>query len=100
MSTKKNTVVKDDIVRAVYEGHGGISQKDASNIVELLFDIMKDHVFNDKKVLLSGFGKFELVRRKSRRIADPNSRQHMVLPDRWAVKFKPSQSFVDGVNKE
>jgi nucleoid DNA-binding protein len=95
----QKTLVKDDIAQAVYYAHGAFSQKEAAQTVDLLLDLMKKQIFEDEKLLVSGFGKFELVRRKSRRIADPNSGQHMILPDKWAIKFKPSQKLVKEVNK-
>ena len=51
------TLTKADIIEAVYE-KVGFSKKEASDIVELLFDTLKTTLENGEKVKISGFGNF------------------------------------------
>ena len=43
------TMTKVDIIERVYERVGGLSKKDASDLVELVFDLMKVTLENGEK---------------------------------------------------
>jgi integration host factor subunit alpha len=53
---ERRTMTKADIIENVYERVGGFSKKDASQIVEAVFDIIKDTLARGEKIKLSGFG--------------------------------------------
>lgn len=82
---------KDDISKAVYEAHGGLSFNDARKIVDLFLNIIKDRLIRGEKVLISGFGCFRLVERKSRRGINPQTGEPIIIPGRKAITFKPSK---------
>lgn len=83
-------MTKVDIVERVYE-LVGISKKDASDIVELIFDLMKDTLEAGEKIKLSGFGNF-IVRDKRARIGrNPQTNEQIVIPARRVLSFKASQ---------
>lgn len=82
---------RDDLSKAVYETHGGMSYADAQRVVDLIFDIVKERLARGEKVLLSGFGCFRVVRRKEKRGVDPQTGDAIVIPGRKAIAFKPSK---------
>lgn len=84
-------VNKDDISKAVYEAHGGLSFNDARKIVDLFLNIIKDRLIRGEKVLISGFGCFRLVERKGRRGINPQTGEPIIIPGRKAITFKPSK---------
>jgi nucleoid DNA-binding protein len=84
-------VNKNDITRAVYEIHGGMSFADAQKVVDLMLGIIKERLVEGDKVLISGFGCFRVVDRKDRRGVDPQTGAPIVIPGRRAVVFKPSK---------
>ena len=61
-----STVTKADIVEKVYEKIG-FSKKEASELVEMVFNSLKSTLQEGEKVKISGFGNF-LVRGKSERV--------------------------------
>jgi len=83
-------VNKDDLSKAVYNAHGGISYADAQKIVDLILGIMKDRLRRGEKVLLSGFGCFRVVERKERRGVNPLTGDPILIRGRKAITFKPS----------
>lgn len=82
---------KDDLSKAVYDAHGGMSYADAQKIVELFLDIIKKRLLKGDKVLLSGFGCFRVVERRERKGVNPQTGASIVIPGRKAITFKPSK---------
>lgn len=94
------TMTKVDIIERVYERVGGLSKKDASDLVEMVFDLMKVTLENGEKIKLSGFGNF-LVRDKRARIGrNPQTNAEIIIPARRVLSFKPSQVLKEALNKE
>jgi DNA-binding protein HU-beta len=85
-------VNKNDLSKAVYDVHGGMSFADAQKIVDLILHIIKTKLSEGEKVLLSGFGCFRVVDRKDKRGVNPKTRKPILIPGRKAIKFKLSKS--------
>src|SRR4030095_5915164 len=51
-------MTKADIVENVYEKVGGFSKKEAAEIVETVFDTIKETLERGEKIKISGFGNF------------------------------------------
>ena len=83
---------KDDLTKAVYEAHGGLSLGDARRIVDLLLEIIKSRLAKSEKVLISGFGCFRIVRRKDRKGINPQTGDPIIIRGRKAITFKPSKN--------
>ncbi|MBI4482650.1 MAG: integration host factor subunit alpha [Acidobacteria bacterium] len=84
-------MTKADLVKAVYERHGGVSFLEAQRIVETVFDTMKGKLVGGEKVLLSGFGAFQVVGRKDRRGRNPQTGEIIVIHPRRSIVFRPSK---------
>ncbi len=88
--TEKSTVTKADIVEKVYQKIG-FSKKEASELVEMVFDQLKNTLQNGEKVKISGFGNF-LVRAKNERIGrNPQTGEQIKISARRVLTFRPSQ---------
>lgn len=95
----KSTVTKADIVENVYQKIG-FSKKEASELVELVFDTLKDVLQNGEKVKISGFGNF-LVRGKNERIGrNPQTGEQIRISARRVLTFRPSQVLKAMLNGE
>ena len=81
---------KDDLTKAVYSAHGGMSYADAQRMVELILGIIKDRLRRGEKVLISGFGCFRVVERKERKGVNPLTGDPITIRGRKAITFKPS----------
>ena len=95
----KSTMTKADIVEKVYSKIG-FSKKEASELVEMVFDNLKDVLINGDKVKISGFGNF-LVRGKSERVGrNPQTGEQIKISARRVLTFRPSQVLKAMLNGE
>jgi integration host factor subunit alpha len=95
----KSTMTKADIVEKVYEKIG-FSKKESSELVELVFDTMKDVLQVGEKIKISGFGNF-VVRQKKERIGrNPQTGSQITISARKVLTFRPSQVLKAVLNGE
>lgn len=92
-------MTKVDIVEAIYE-KVGFSKKEVAKIVESIFDIIKDHLRNEDKIKISGFGNFVVRNKRSRRGRNPQTGDDIEITPRRILTFKPSQVLKTGLNLE
>lgn len=84
------SMTKADIVERIYK-EAGFSKKEAAELVDLVFKIIKDTLAKGEKVKISGFGNFS-IRDKSTRVGrNPQTGQAMEISARRVLTFKPSQ---------
>jgi integration host factor subunit alpha len=93
-------VTKGDIIEAVYEKLGGFSKKEVSELVDMVFEVMKDTLQQGDKVKVSGFGNF-VVKHKNERIGrNPKTGEEITISSRRVLTFKPSQVLKKLLNDE
>jgi integration host factor subunit alpha len=98
-NVSKSTMTKADIVEKVYQKIG-FSKKEASELVELVFDTLKDVFYKGDKVKISGFGNF-VVRGKSERVGrNPQTNEQIKISARRVLTFRPSQVLKAMLNGE
>jgi DNA-binding protein HU-beta len=88
---RRANVNKDDLSKAVYEVHGGMSFADAQKTVDTILETIKQRLTRGEKVLLSGFGCFRVVERKGRKGVNPHTGDPILIPGRRAVTFRASK---------
>jgi integration host factor subunit alpha len=86
-------VTKADIARIVYERHGGISNREAARLVEVIFENIKVRLGGGEKVQITGFGTFVVRQKRERRGRNPQTGEEMVIKPRKSVVFRPSKLF-------
>ncbi len=95
----RSTMTKADIVEKVYQKIG-FSKKEASELVELVFQTLKDVLHNGDKVKISGFGNF-VVRGKNERVGrNPQTGEQIKISARRVLTFRPSQVLKAMLNGE
>lgn len=93
-------MTKAEIIDCVYEKVGGFSKKESAEVVEAVFDTMKDILARGDKVKISGFGNF-VVRGKKQRVGrNPQTGDPIPISARRVLTFKPSQVLKDALNPE
>ena len=84
-------MTKAEIIDAVYEKVGGFSKKESAEVVEAVFDVMKEVLAEGEKIKISGFGNF-VVRQKEERVGrNPQTGAPIPISARKVLTFKPSQ---------
>ncbi len=91
-------MTKADIVDAVYDRLGGYSKRDAAELVELVFQILKDTLEKGEKVKVSGFGNFVVREKKARMGRNPQTEKPIEISARKVLTFKPSQVLKSQLN--
>jgi len=90
------SLTKADIVERVYK-EAGFSKKEASDLVDMVFKVIKDTLSRGEKVKISGFGNFS-IRDKSNRVGrNPQTGDAMEISARRVLTFKPSQVLKEDV---
>ena len=77
----------------------GWSQKQSSEYVDLIIDIMKSTLASGDDLLISGFGKFTVKEKNERRVRNPATGEDLILRSRKVVTFKSSARLRDLINK-
>ena len=91
------TLTKAELIDAVYE-KVGFSKKEAADLVELVFESMKEELCKGMAIKISGFGKFRVRSKKARMGRNPQTGDAMVISARKVLTFTPSRILRDGIN--
>ena len=89
---------KADIVSAVAE-RAGLSKKDADKAVAAFTDVIAESLKSGEKVVLVGFGTFEVKERAARTGRNPRTKQEIEIPASKVPVFKAGKSLKDEVAK-
>ena len=93
------TMTKADIVERVFE-KVGFSKKEASEVVESIFEILKQHLAGGEKVKVSGFGTFVVHQKQPRRGRNPQTGDAIVIRGRRVLGFKASPILKRSLNRD
>lgn len=91
-------MTKAEIVQAIYNRLGGFSKKEAADLVDLVFDSMKETLARGEKIKISGFGNFVLRDKRQRQGRNPQTGEPMVITERRVLNFKASNILKQGLN--
>jgi integration host factor subunit alpha len=90
-------MTKADIVQAVWE-LGGFSRKEAADLVDQIFEAMKETLGRGERIKLSGFGNFVLRDKRERQGRNPQTGEPIRIQARRVLSFKASQLLKQGLN--
>lgn len=91
------TLTKAELIDSIYE-KVGFSKKEAADLVELLFESMKEELCGGGTIKISGFGKFRVREKKARMGRNPQTGDAMTISARRVLTFTPSRILRDGIN--
>src|SRR3954468_5127778 len=90
-------MTKADIIEGVYE-KVGFSKKESAEIVELVFDTVKETLERGDKIKISGFGNFQVRFKKARVGRNPQTGKEIEISARRVLTFRPSQVLKSALN--
>jgi integration host factor subunit alpha len=99
MTEELAMTTKAEIVGAVHERIGGFSKKEAADLVDLVFESMKETLGRGEKIKISGFGNFVLRDKHSRQGRNPQTGDPIVITERRVLTFKSSQILKQVLNR-
>ena len=91
------TLTKDDLATAIANANGYTDRK-SKELVEILLELIKSELASGEDVLISGFGKFCVKKKRERRGRNPATGESMQLAPRKVVTFRWSAQLRDKVN--
>ena len=93
-------MTKAEIVERIYEKveKDGFSKKEAAEVVEAIFEVIKRHLERGEKVKISGFGNFVVHTKRPRKGRNPQTGAEIVISGRRVLSFKPSQVLKKTIN--
>ena len=84
------TVTKSDIVDHLHATLG-LNKSESKELVECFFHEIVQSLLNDEEVKLSGFGNFEIIKKKARPGRNPKTGEAVTVSARKVVTFRAGQ---------
>jgi len=81
---------KRELIKEV-SGRAGITKKDAGNVIDAMAEAITNALSKGEKVILVGFGTFQVMERKARTGRNPQTGQTIQIPAKKVPKFKPGK---------
>jgi integration host factor subunit alpha len=91
-------MTKAEIVQALYAKVGGFSRKESADMVDLVFEMMKETLGRGEKIKISGFGNFVLRDKRQRPGRNPQTGDPIKISERRVLTFKASQILKHALN--
>ena len=88
---------KTDLIDAVAK-ETKLSKKDCESAISAVLDSITNALANEEKVVLVGFGTFEVRRRAARKGRNPSTKEEIKIPASKAPVFKAGKGLKDKVN--
>ena len=83
------TMTKADVVKIICEKMG-LGLKESTEIVDQVFEILKETLESGEKIKISGFGNFVVRQKRPRKGRNPQTGGEIVISGRKVVTFKPN----------
>ena len=94
----QNNFTREDIAESLHTDFG-LTKKDCIIFVNDIIDIIIDGLKVNGYVKIHNFGSFKIIRKKSRLGRNPKTREDIMISERNVLKFKPSKSTLNYINK-
>lgn len=91
-------MIKSEIVAQIAD-RNDLTRKDAEKIVDDFLEIVSEGLAKGDKVVLSGFGTFEVRERVARSGRNPRTGETIDVPAQKTPAFKVGKLLKDAVNK-
>lgn len=92
-------MTKQDIVDRLHEKIG-FTKKEASELIDSIFNSIKGALAENQTVKISNFGNFTVREKNSRMGRNPKTGEPIEISARTVVNFKPSQKLKETINGE
>jgi len=91
-------MTKADLVDTIFEKIG-LSKKEAQEVIETLFDTMKQTFTEGESVKIPEFGTFNVRKKMSRRGRNPKTGEDFEITPRKVITFKASNQLKSAIEK-
>lgn len=84
-------MTKTELAAAIAE-KSGLSRKDATNALAAFTDVVTAALLNGEKIIITGFGSFEVAERAERQGRNPKTGETMLIQASKAPKFRAGKA--------
>jgi integration host factor subunit alpha len=91
-------MTKADLVDIIF-GKVGLSKIESQNIIEMIFDTVKQTLVEGESVKVSGFGTFNVKKKNARRGRNPKTGDELQITPRRVITFRASNHFKELIEK-
>ena len=90
-------IKKKDIAKqlSIYMGW---TIKKSDEFIESVFEWIIKKIYDHKKVVITGFGSFQLNKRKQRLCLHPKTKEEIIIPERFSPHFSASSHLLKKIN--
>ena len=92
-------MTKAEIVERIYE-RVGFSKKEAADVVESIFEVIKTRLEDGEKFKISGFGNFVINEKRPRKGRNPQTGDEIIISERKVLTFKASPVLKKSMNPD
>lgn len=92
-------MTKIDLTEKVKD-RSGFTKREAVDIVDAVFELMKNTLISGDNLKIAGFGSFILQKKSDRKGRNPQTGETIIIPSRRIVSFKPSMTLRQRFNGE
>ena len=89
-------MTKADLIESIYEKIG-FSKKESADIVEMIFDTIKETLEKGSKIKISGFGNFVVRSKRPRMGRNPQTGEPIKIAAKTVVKFRVAKAAKDSI---
>ncbi len=90
-------MTKAALIERAYE-KVGFSRKESAEIVEMVFELVKETLEKSEKLKISGFGNFTVRGKRPRKGRNPQTGEEIEISARKVLTFKASQVLKNALN--
>ncbi len=91
-------MTKADLVDIIF-GKVGLSKIESQNIIEMIFETIRQTLVEGESVKVSGFGTFNVKKKNARRGRNPKTGDELQITPRRVVTFRASNHFKELIEK-
>jgi len=93
------TLTKAKLAELLHE-RVGVTKKEAGDLVDEVFGLIRDTLIDGEKVKISGFGNFVVRDKAARRGRNPQTSEEIIIARRRVLNFRPSQVLRSSLNED
>ena len=86
----RSSLTKAELVKRIYRLHGGLTRREAAEVVDQIIHAMKTSLLDGRSVKIQNFGVLEVIDREGRSGVDPSSGDRIFIPSHKGLSFRPS----------
>lgn len=91
-------MTRSELVEALAERMGHLTQRDADMAVKAILDAMSESLSQGKRIEIRGFGSFTVNQRAPRLGRNPRSGESVDIPSKRVIHFKPGKGLREAVD--